>query len=226
MIPRFPTARSGAPRLHRPGVGTTFGAAMTRRAKLMFAAGFALLSATAFATYNHVTFPKDTTPEGAYARVVLAITRGSPRDCFAYLETQAQWASYTIRDYRTKTAALVERSFPEPEKSALLASYRGQADAPDGADVWVSLAQSRGWIARLRKDLSGMKHVEVAGERATVETARGTRYAFRRRENGIWGLTTFTAEMVAEAEKAARDFEMVTKSARDYDRARSALPSP
>jgi hypothetical protein len=71
-----------------------------------------------------------------------------------------------------------------------------------------------------------MKRVEIAGERATVETARGTRYAFRRRENGIWGLTTFTAELVADAEKAARDYEMVTRAARDYERARSAAAAP
>jgi len=199
---------------------------MTRRAKLIFIAGLAILGGGVFAAYSHFTFPKDTTPQGAYARIVLAITKGNPRDCFAYLETQAQWASYTIRDFRTKAAAIVGRDYPEPEKSALLASYRGQADVPDGADVWVSLAQSRGWIARLRKDLSGAKGVELAGERATVETARGTRYAFRRRENGIWGLTTFTAELVAEAEKAARDYEMVTKSARDYERARAGSPSP
>ena len=192
----------------------------------MLIAGLAILGCAAFAAYSHLTFPKDTTPEGAYARIVLAITKGNPRDCFAYLETQAQWASYTIRDFRTKAAAIVGRDYPEPEKSALLASYRGQADVPDGADVWVSLAQSRGWIARLRKDLSGAKRVEMAGERATIETARGTRYAFRRRENGIWGLTTFTAELVAEAEKAARDYEMVTKSARDYERARAGSITP
>jgi len=192
----------------------------------MFMAGLAIVLGGAFAVYSHLSFPKDTTPEGAYARIVLAIAKGNPRDCFAYLETQAQWASYTIRDYRTKAAAIVGRDYPEPEKSALLASYRGQADVPDGADVWVSLAQSRGWIARLRKDLSGTKRIEVAGERATIETARGTRYAFRRRDNGIWGLTTFTADLVAEAEKAARDFEMVTKSARDYERARAGSPSP
>ena len=118
------------------------------------------------------------------------------------------------------------RDYPEPERSALLGSYRGQADVPDGADVWLFLAEHRGWIARLRKDLSGMKRVEIAGERATVETARGTRYAFRRRENGIWGLTTFTAELVADAEKAARDYEMVTRAARDYERARSAAAAP
>jgi hypothetical protein len=198
---------------------------MTRRAKSAFVAGFAALLYGAFIAYSHLTFPKDTTPEGAYARIVIAITKGNPRDCFAYLETQAQWASYTVRDYRTKAADLVARTYPEPERSAVLASYRGQAGVPDGADTWIALAESHGFIARLRKDLSGMKRVEIAGERATVETARGTRYAFRRRENGIWGLTTFTAELMAEAEKAARDHEMVTKSARDYERARST-PSP
>ena len=46
-----------------------------------------------FVLYSHLTFPKETTPEGAYARVVIAITKGNPRSCFAYLETQAQWAA-------------------------------------------------------------------------------------------------------------------------------------
>ena len=180
----------------------------------------------AFVAYSHATFPADTTPEGAYARIVLAITKGNPRDCFAYLETQAQWAAYTVRDYRTKSARAVERDYPESERRALLESYRGLADVPDGADVWLTLSERRGFIARLRKDLSGTKRVEVAGERATIETARGTRYAFRRRDNGIWGLTTFTGELMAEADKASRDYEMVTKSARDYVRARSATASP
>jgi hypothetical protein len=199
---------------------------MTRRAKLLIAAGLGLVLLGAFVLHSHLTFPKETTPEGAYARIVIAITKGNPRSCFAYLETEAQWASYSIRDYRTKSAAMVARAYPEPERSALLASYRGLGDVPDGADTWFTLAESRGWIARLRKDLSGTKRVEIAGERATVETARGTRYAFRRRENGIWGLTTFTAELLAEAEKAARDHEMVTKAARDYERARSASTAP
>ena len=64
-----------------------------------------------------------------------------------------------------------------------------------------------------------MKRVEVVGERATVETTRGTRYAFRRRENGIWGLTLFTPVLDAEAERAARDFSVIDKAAADYARA-------
>jgi hypothetical protein len=194
---------------------------MTQRAKLSILAGCLAALYAAFIVHSHVTFPKDTTPEGAYARIVLAVTKGNPRDCFAYLETQAQWAAYTIRDFRTKSARIVERDYPEAEKNALLAAYRGQADVPDAADTWLTLAEQRGYIARLRKDLSGMKGVEVSGE-----TARGTRYAFRRRDNGIWGLTTFTAELMAEADKAARDYEMVTKSARDYERARAASALP
>ncbi|MGH7293339.1 MAG: hypothetical protein ACRELB_00325, partial [Polyangiaceae bacterium] len=75
--------------------------------------------------------------------------------------------------------------------------------------------------ARLERDLSGEVHVEVVGDRATVITARGTRYPFRRRDNGIWGLTIFTAELVAEAERAARDLEVVEHAAADYDRARA-----
>jgi hypothetical protein len=82
------------------------------------------------------------------------------------------------------------------------------------------MATKQGFIARLRRDLSGIGKVEVTGERATVETARGTRYPFRRRDNGIWGLTLFTADLVAEAERAARDWDVVEKAALDYERGR------
>src|SRR5438067_1402142 len=195
---------------------------MNRVAKLSLLAGIPIAISVAFVLRSRATFPKDTTPEGAYARIAVAITTGHARDCFAYLETQAQWAAYTIHDYRAKAAARVARAYPEPDKSAMLATYRREVEAPDGADVWLALGESRGWIARLRKDLSGIQKVETSGERATIETARGTRYAFRRRDNGIWGLTLFTAELVAEAETAARDLEMVERAADAYERAAAA----
>jgi hypothetical protein len=53
-----------------------------------------------------------------------------------------------------------------------------------------------------------------------VVTSRGTRWPFRRRDNGIWGLTIFTAELVAEAERTTRDLEVVVAAADDYDRMR------
>jgi hypothetical protein len=59
----------------------------------------------------------------------------------------------------------------------------------------------------------------------TFGTARGTRYPFLRRENGIWGLTIFTAELAAEAERATRDLDMVERDAQDYERAKT-LTSP
>lgn len=165
-------------------------------------------------------FPKDTTPEGAYLRIANSLGRGDARGVFPYLEDRAQHSCYTIRDYRSKASDRIQGSYPEPERSKLLALYKAHAEAPDGADVWVEMATRLGWIARLRRDVSGIARVEVAGDRATVETARGTRYAFRRRENGIWGLTMFTAELLAEAERAARDWDVVERAALDYDRAR------
>ena len=69
--------------------------------------------------------------------------------------------------------------------------------------------------------MSGVDQVEIRGDRASVQTVKGSRYPFRRRENGIWGLTLFTASLVAEAEKAARDAEIVERAATDYERARS-----
>jgi hypothetical protein len=192
---------------------------MNRFAKVSLMAGIPICLVAAFVLRSHATFPKDTTPEGAYARIAVAISAGRPRDCFPYLETQAQWAAYTVRDYRARAAARIAQAYPEPERAAMLTTYRRESLAADGADVWLALAESRGWIVRLRRDLSGIQRVEVSAERATVETARGTRYPFRRRENGIWGLTIFTAELVAEAEKASRDLEMVQRSADDYERA-------
>lgn len=176
--------------------------------------------------YAYASFPSDQTPEGSYLRVVIAVNRGRPEDFFAYTETRAQHATYTIRDFRKKARERVLSAYPEPERSRLAQAYAAEADAPDGADIFALYAKRHGWTARLRRDLSGVKRVDRSGDRATVETARGTRYPFRRRENGIWGLTQFTPVLAAEAERAARDFSVIDKAAEDYERAARATSVP
>jgi hypothetical protein len=166
-------------------------------------------------------FPSDHTPEGAYMRIARSVTDDRVRDAFPYLETEAQWASYTIRDMRAKACARVRTSYPSEERDKLLAAWGAEADAPDGSDVFALVARRRGWVARLRKDLSGVVAIEADGDRATVVTARGTRYPFRRRDNGIWGLTIFTADLLAESERATRDLAVVNTAADDYNRARA-----
>ncbi len=184
----------------------------------------AVLGAAVFSLlmWAKVSFPSDRTPQGAYLRIGIAVNRGRPEDFFAYTETRAEHACYTIRDYRKKTRDRVLAAFPEPERTRLAAQYEEEAAAPDGSDVFAIYAKRNGWMNRLRKDMSGIAHVDVQGERATVETARGTRYPFRRRENGIWGLSLFTAELSAEAEKAARDLDLIEKAASDYEHAAKA----
>lgn len=193
---------------------------MTRRRAIAWGAAAVALLALVLVWRKLNQFPPDTTPEGAYLRIAYNIGVSDPRACFPYLEDRAQHAAYTIRDYRRKASERIEASYPEPERARLLEQYRAHAMAEDGADVWVDMATKQGFIARLRRDLSGIGKVEVTGERATVETARGTRYPFRRRDNGIWGLTLFTADLVAEAERAARDWDVVEKAALDYERGR------
>ncbi len=166
-------------------------------------------------------FPPDKTPEGAYARIAKAIAEQRPRDVFPYLEQDAQDAAFSIHDMRKAAYDAVASSYPAgPERDALLASYRAEAEAPDGPDVLMLLDAKRHFIARLRKDLSGIAKVETAGDRATITTARGTRYTFRRRPNGVWGLTLFTAEMLEGSERAARDLASVKAAAEDYARAK------
>jgi hypothetical protein len=195
---------------------------MRRRPLLLLAGVLVVLLAGASWAVSRRPFPPDTTPEGAYARIALALAERRPRDIFAYLETDAQWASFTVRDMRRNACDRVRASYPPADATPLLAAWREEADAPDGPDLFALLAARRGWVARLERDLSGAVHVEIAGERATVVTAHGTRYPFRRRENGIWGLTLFTAELAAEAERASRDFDVVERAATDYERGRRA----
>jgi hypothetical protein len=176
--------------------------------------------------YAYASFPSDRTPEGAYLRVAIAVNRGKPEEFFAYTETRAQHAAYTIKDFRKKARERVLAAYPEPERSRLAAEYAAEASAPDGADVFALYAKRQGWIARLRRDMSGIKKVELSGDRATVETVHGTRYPFRRRDNGIWGMTQFTPILDAEAERAARDFSVIDRAAADYARAPQATPAP
>jgi hypothetical protein len=193
---------------------------MTRR-RIALVIGVVLIGVVVFAKLVYRPFPSDHTPEGAYMRIARSVTDHHEREVFPYLETDAQWACYTIRDMRKKAYDRVSTSYPEPERTTLMNAYRAQADAPDGSDVFASMAEARGWRTRLRRDLSGIASVEVAGERASVVTSHGTRYPFRRRDNGIWGLTMFTADLGAEADRASRDFDMVSRAADDYDRAKT-----
>lgn len=195
---------------------------MRRRRTLLLVLGTISAALLLSLAWAHASFPSDRTPEGAYLRIVIAVNRGRPEDFFAYTETRAQHACYTIRDYRRKTQERVQASFPEPERSRLLAQYAEEAAAADGANIFAIYAKQYGWMNRLRGDMSGIARVELSGERASVETAHGTRYPFRRRENGIWGLTTFTATLSAEAEKAARDLQLIDKAASDYEHAAKA----
>jgi hypothetical protein len=162
-------------------------------------------------------FPSDQTPKGAYYRLVIAVNRGQATALFPYVETAAQHASFTIGNYYKQSRDRVSAAYPEPNRSTELARLDQLANVEPGPGVFAHYAERHGWIQRLRRDLSGIKSVEQQQDRATVETARGTRYAFRRRENGIWGLTLFTARLVEDSEKAARDFAQIDAAAKDYE---------
>jgi hypothetical protein len=181
----------------------------------------ALLLALAIWGISWLRFPSDRTPQGAYFRVASAVNRDEPAAFFAYIETEAQHACFTIGEYRAKAKARVLASFPQEERAAALANLEPYASAVDGPLVFAQAARRHGWVARLRQDLSGVEQVQIEGERASVQTVRGTRYPFRRRDNGIWGLTLFTAVLLEEAQRAARDYELIQAAAQDYDRQRA-----
>jgi hypothetical protein len=193
--------------------------ALSRRKLLLGLAGATLIGGVTI--YLATRFPPDTQPKGAYLRIAAAIARDRPRECFAYLEEEAQHAAFSIADYADKAAGRIREAYPEPPRQDTLAPYVGLEGCNDGADVWALLAEERGWLRRLRRDLSGVAAIEIVGERATVVTARGTRYPFRRRPNGIWGLTVFTAELQAEAERLARNWDAIQRAAKDYEGAGS-----
>lgn len=203
--------------MNAPPSGRTSPAKIPRKRLLI---GLLLLVPAGFYAYVAARYPSDRTPEGAYMRVARAVNEGAPERFFAYTEEAAQHACYTIRDYRKKTLGVAKADYPPREYEALEKEYGEFARAPDGADVFALMARRHGWISQLRLDMSGVHKVEKDGPRATVQTARGTRYSLRVRPNGIWGLTAFTPALVEEAEKAARDFEQVKKAAADFARVR------
>lgn len=164
-------------------------------------------------------YPSARTAEGAYMRLARAVTEAKLETAFAYLEDDARDACYTVQRSRKEARELVAASFPEPERSEVLARYREEAEVASGAALFALVAVRRGWDARLRKDLSGVVDVESDGDRATVVTARGTRYSFRRQRDGGFGLTMFSAELVTDGNRAARDLDVVRKAAQDYARA-------
>jgi hypothetical protein len=189
-----------------------------RRSVLILAGagGVAAAAGIWLVTRRLFEFPPDTQPEGAYMRIAHNLTEGDPRIVFEYLEDPARDAVFTVHDFRKQSSALVSEHFPEPERTRLLDEYKKVSDTPDGPALFLAYAEERGWLRKLRRDLSGVAEVQVEGERATIVTARDTRYSFRKRENGLWGLTMFTPELLTESTRAARDFDVVKRAADDY----------
>jgi hypothetical protein len=168
-------------------------------------------------------FPSDQTPLGAYLRIARSMGAMDVNATFPYLEDEAQWACFSICDARKSAAVRIRRSYPTEAQSAALAASADLAGCSDGATAFGVLAKQYGWSGRLRRDLSGVVSSEISGERASLVTARGTRYPFRIRKNGIWGLTIFTGELVAERNRATRDLALVNAAADDYDAARTGM---
>lgn len=167
-----------------------------------------------------VALPPPTTPEGAYVRLVAAVLTGDVRATFACLDEPARVALEGVRAARKTARERVLAAYPEPERSRLAAEWGRDATAPDAATLWAALAVERGFVGRLRADLSGVASVEAQGDLAILTTARGTRYELRRAPDGAWGLSLFTPELVAAEERARRDAELVGEAARDYEHGR------
>jgi hypothetical protein len=171
-------------------------------------------------------YPTDRTPKGAYYRVTTAVNRGQPLELFPYLETAAQHAAFTIHKYSVDAVKRIDAAYPAESGQRERDRFLALATREPGPGVFEWYADKYAWMDQLRRDLSGVANVEIAGERATVETVRGTRYAFRLRDNGMWGLTLFTARLVADAEKIARDYSVIDAAASDYERAKNAAAAP
>lgn len=190
--------------------------------------GFAVL---AIATVAFVLFrvlvsePPATSPEGAYVRVAARISSGDARGVYALLDDRARDACARLARARKEASALVESTFPEPDRTRLVSEYEPIAAAPDLEGVWLALSSARGYATALRRDLSGVAAAEADGDAATIVTARGARYPFSRRADGTWGLALFTEDIVADAWRAERDLEIIQASAADYARV-PARPTP
>lgn len=207
---------------------------VTRRSILVALAVLAA-AAVVFVTLGLLaSAPPETQPEGAYVRVAERISAGDARSVFDLLDDDAKSACERLWRARREASMLVESTYPEPradrpldgsaERARLLEAYRPIADAEDASSVWVVLAKQRGWVTLLRRDLSGVKRVDLDGDAASIQTARGTRYPFAKRANGTWGLALFTAELAGDAWRAERDLEVIRSASADY--ARVPLPPP
>lgn len=153
-------------------------------------------------------------------RIAQAVNQDRPQDFFAYTDEEAQHACYSLLDNRRRARARILGGYPGPKQAEALRPFQDIAELESPADVLAYYARREGWLSQLRHDLSAVKKVEQSGPRATVVTVVGTRYALRRRPNGIYGLSAFTPFLCEEAEKSARDFVLIDKTASAYEGAK------
>src|SRR5262249_41538349 len=138
-------------------------------AALLLAAGVA-----GWTFYNHWTFPSDQTPEGAYARIVLAITHGHPRDCFPYLETRAEWASFSIHEYRAKSYARAPAPGRFPRRAPARRLSRGGQRTRRAGCIRAARREARLGEPAPRRSLGHQAHRD---ERRARDRRDGARHA-------------------------------------------------
>jgi hypothetical protein len=172
-------------------------------------------------TWSNLTYPSDRTARGAYLRIAQAVIRDRPEEFFAYTDEEAQHACYSLLEYRKKAEKRILAAYPQEKQALALQPFAPVLKLTRAEEVLAYYARREGWLSQLRRDLSAVSQVEATGPRATVITVLGTRYAFRRRPGGIYGLTAFTPFLHEEAERAARDFVLIDRTASDYEVARS-----
>jgi hypothetical protein len=162
-------------------------------------------------------FPSDQTPEGAYARVTLAINDRRWTDIFPYLDDRSQWALHTIaRERRVSRETVVQ--FPPDVRAGFETILADATTQNEGAEVFVAMAFKHHWLEDLARDLSKIDHIEGSGDTRLLVTAHGARYPFVRRKGGIWGLATWRETFEQEAERATRDRARIEKARDDLSR--------
>ncbi len=196
---------------------------LRRHLRVLFALAFCLVIALGTALVTHRPFPPDATPEGAYARIALALSNGRPKDAFAYLETDAQWAGY-LDPRRSETGRRAREGKLPGDRTGSVARGVAQRGGRAGRRRCVRSSGQTPWVDRAaREGLVGRDSDGNTGRpRDHRNRAKHALLVSPTRQRHL-GADPFTAELQAEAERAARDLDVVERAADDYDRGHGAL---
>ena len=211
--------------LNRKGPYTADLMATTQKRTINYSLGWARASSLLlFAVTIGCGQPDPRSVRGAIEAALADIAANDPEALYLHIDERARHALGGIIVARHKARDLIDRDYPQSERTAALEAL-GDAVAAKNAAALFAMRCSKACMKQIEADLAAPVQQEELGDEIIVHTSRGTRVRLHLGGDTWYGLVWHTQELMAERDHASRELQQVEQNAALYRKQRSLQTS-